>query len=238
MSVVEKLLAAFYPNRCPCCRRVSGSSLPCDECEPDLKEQLIIGKVCKRCGLGKKNCCCGEYHYLFEGVAAPFYNRDEAQQGIYGLKYSDAPYAAVYFGGEMARTFRLRFPDVNIDFVCVVPCEASELRNKKYDAVEQLGKAVAKELKTPLKLTALKKVRKTEKQHTLSIQKRQTNVKGAYKPTARFDGKVVLLIDDIKTTGYTLNECSKQLRMAGAEKVYCLTALMTERKENYLVNSK
>ncbi|MBO5746086.1 MAG: ComF family protein [Clostridia bacterium] len=239
MSVLERLLKAIYPDRCPCCRQLKGIDEPCDDCAVVLKKQEISGKVCRRCGLEKRFCCCSQYHYLFEGVAAPFYNRDLAKDGVYGIKYKEAPFAAKYFGKRTAESFIKRFPDVKPDFVCCVPCYSKEARKKNYDAVEQLAKAVADELDLPLKLKALKKVRATEKQHTLPQDKRQANVKGAYKPTARFDGKTVLLIDDIKTTGYTLNECSKQLRMAGAEKVYCATALMTsKRQENALVKTR
>ncbi len=227
MGFLKRFESVLFPYRCACCGEVLNSEGPCEECSSALSEQVITGKVCKYCGLEKKYCECKKYHYLFEGVAAPFYNRGMAQDGVYRLKFSYAPYVAEFFGRKMAETFKLRFSKEHIDAVCIVPTKREDASKRDYDYVALLAKHCAKELKLSLKVNLLKKVRKTERQHELSHDKRQANVKGAYKATKRLDGKIILLIDDIKTTGYTLNECSKQLRMAGAEKVYCLTALQT-----------
>lgn len=227
MKLLDEVLSFIYPKRCPCCGTLNDSDEPCETCADDLTEQLITGKVCRYCGLEKQYCQCRQYHYLFEGTAAPYYNRGAAQNGVYMLKFQNSPYAAKFFGRKMAESFKKRFKDVNIDFICIIPASKKDARQRRYDNVELLAKECAKTLGVPLKAKALKKIRVTERQHNLSHDKRQANVKGAYKATGRFDGKTVLLIDDIKTTGYTLNECSKQLRLAGAEKVYCLTALMT-----------
>ena len=237
MVLLKRLESVLFPYRCACCGEVLNSEGPCEQCENDLLQQEIKGKVCKYCGLEKQFCECRRYHYLFEGVASPYYNSGMAQEGIYSLKFTYAPYAAEFFGHKMAETFKLHFSKERIDVVCIVPTKADDAIKRDYDYVGLLAKHCAKELKLPLNVKLLKKVRKTERQHQLSHDKRQANVKGAYKAMKRLDGKNVLLIDDIKTTGYTLNECAKQLRMAGAEKVYCLTALQTlnnpcKQKEN------
>lgn len=227
MKLLERLESVLFPERCPCCGEVLNAKGPCEDCENGLKEQLITGKVCRYCGHEKQYCECKKYHYLFEGVAAPFYNRDTAQNGVYRFKLSYAPYCAKYFGKMMADVFSQRFKNVSVDVVCIVPTHTVDARKRDYDYVALLAKRCAKELGLKFDPKLLKKVRKTDRQHELTADKRQANVKGAYKAMRRLDGKTVLLIDDIKTTGYTLNECSKQLRMAGAEKVYCLTALMS-----------
>ncbi len=230
MKLLDRITEIFYPSRCPCCGRLNDGGQPCDSCYDDLIKQAVVGKVCRYCGHEKTNCECRRYHYLFEGVCSPFYNRGAAQKGVYMLKFQNAPYVAEFFGQRMADTVLKRFPKINFDVVCIVPSTRKSLRNRKYDYVELLGKETAKDLKLQLDKGLLKKVRDTEKQHNLSHDKRQQNVKGAYKASKRLDGKTVLLVDDIKTTGYTLNECAKQLRLAGAEKVYCVTALLTLNK--------
>ena len=227
MKLIDKFLEALYPSRCACCGELNGGGHLCDDCENAIVEQRVIGSLCRKCGHEKHNCQCNKYHYLFEGVCAPFYNRNTAQQGVYMFKFRNAPYCADYFGMQIAATIRLRFKNIEFDTVCFVPSTRRSLRSRKYDYVELLAKKASKELGLPLSAKLLKKIRDTEKQHTLTSDKRQSNVKGAYKATKRIDGKTVLLIDDIKTTGYTLNECAKQLRMAGADKVYCATALLS-----------
>ena len=66
-----------------------------------------------------------------------------------------------------------------------------------------------------------------KQQHKLSIKNRLTNVNGKFYFNYRIDGATVLLVDDIRTTGATLDECAKMLLYAGADKVYCVTALAT-----------
>jgi ComF family protein len=146
------------------------------------------------------------------------------------LKFRNAPFAAEYFGNEMYECFKNRFPKVDIDLITIVPSTKKDLRHKHYDKVELLAKVFSKKSGVKLNKNVIKKIKQTKKQHDLLHNERQQNVKGAFMVSERLDGKTVLLVDDIKTTGYTLNECSKQLRMAGAEKVYCLTALLTSNK--------
>ncbi len=227
MKAFNKILEFVFPARCPCCGVLNDGGALCDECGADIVEQQLVGKVCRYCGHEKHNCQCSKYHYLFEGACSPYYNRDTAKEGVYMLKFRNAPYAADFFGKQMAETVKKRFSKVEFDAVCIVPSTRRSLSERKYDYVELLAKAMNKHLKLSLDQKLLKKIRNTEKQHTLTHDKRQSNVKGAYKATKRLDGKTVLLVDDIKTTGYTLNECAKQLRMAGAERVYCVTALQT-----------
>ncbi len=227
MKILSKLWEHLFPQRCPCCGELNDGGNPCDTCSDKIIDQLIVGRVCRYCGHEKHNCQCKKYHYLFEGVCAPYYNRGTAQDGVYMLKFQNAPYAADYFGQQMAETVLKRFQKVKFDAVCIVPSTRKALKEKRYDYVELLAKAMAKELKLPLDKRMLKKIRDTKKQHKLKHDERQSNVKGAYKATKRLDGKTILLVDDIKTTGYTLSECAKQLRLMGAEKVYCVTALLT-----------
>ena len=74
-------------------------------------------------------------------------------------------------------------------------------------------------------LYVLSCVKKVKKQHKSSIKERLLNTEGKYKCNYRIDNKNVLLIDDIKTTGATLDECAKELLFAGANSVYCITVL-------------
>ncbi len=232
MGLFSNIISFVFPPRCPCCNEINHNGLPCDECAVELKKCENLKNACRYCGLDKSCCQCSKYHYLFEGVASPFKNKGVAQEGVYGMKYHSMFHAARYFGVKLAECFAERFKNVNIDFVCIVPTHKSRLRKISYDYVELLAKTVAHKLGLPFRPKTLKKIKVTESQHLLPIDKRQANVKGAFLCKDDLHGKTILLIDDIKTTGYTLNECSKQLRMCGAEKVYCATALITEHKKS------
>ena len=127
----------------------------------------------------------------------------------------------------MAKEFRRRYPDVRIDVACGVPSTKKELEDKSCDQVSLLARYVVKALRVQYSPKLIKKMRETKRQRELKHDERAANVKDAFKVRENLKGKTVLLIDDIKTTGYTLSECAKQLRLQGAKEVYCLTALVT-----------
>lgn len=238
MNFLDKILKIVFPDRCPCCSKVSDSYKPCDRCAKLLNECRFDGKICKKCGNEIKFCDCKRFNYLFTGVCAPFKNVDKAQETVYGLKFLNRPYAAEYLGKEMAKRFIEVFSDKNIDFICFVPTHRRLNFKRDYDYIRLLAKQVATELGIPLRSRILKKIKYNKRQHKLSFNERKLNVKGVFSAVGDLTGKTVLLVDDIKTTGYTLNECAKQLRLAGAENVYCLTALISSNNTCKVRQSK
>lgn len=101
--------------------------------------------------------------------------------------------------------------------------------SRGFNQTEVMAKIISDILGVPL-INALKCVKFVHSQHELGIKQRRENVKDMYVPTGSLRGKSLLLVDDIKTTGATLNECAVQLLSAGADCVYCVTALISEKK--------
>lgn len=134
----------------------------------------------------------------------------------------------------MANCVKSDFPRVNFDFICFVPFTKLQKIRRNFNQSELLAEHIAKLLEIPLK-DVLIKLFETESQHKKSIRNRSGNVFGVYdvKENADVKGKTVLLVDDIKTTGATLNECAWILKIRGAKEVYCVTAALTgkEKKE-------
>ena len=223
----DLVASAFYPKRCPCCGEVKRDYRPCDRCEAALDSARIKGTSCPKCARALRDCHCGGFNPLYTGVVAPFKRQGMAKEGIYSLKFHAKFHAAEYFGIEMAKEFRRRYPDVVIDVVCGVPSTKKELEDKSCDQVLLLAKYVVRTLQVPYSPKLIKKIRETKRQRELKHDERAANVKDAFLVRENLREKTVLLIDDIKTTGYTLNECAKQLRLQGAKEVYCLTALVT-----------
>lgn len=221
------MLEFFYPPRCPSCGELNETGKVCEECAAKLDLCRPAGKVCLKCGLKDDVCECGKYNHLFDGICAPFLNDGQARQAVYAFKFGYRPFAAEYFGKEAARCFKARFGDVRPDLLCFVPTHRKKLKKRDYDYVALISKAISSELCIPILKDGLKAVKQNEAQHGLTIEKRRANVKGAYLANTDLTGKTVLLIDDIKTTGYTLSECAKQLKLAGAEKVFALTVLIS-----------
>ncbi len=121
-------------------------------------------------------------------------------------------------------------PWADLDGVAYVPLSKRGRRARGYDQGRLLAKSVARALGLPL-LGVLEKSRENQCQHGLGRAARMENVKGAYRAGPGAEGKALLLVDDIVTTGATLCQCAKALYDAGARQVYGLCAASAEKKE-------
>ena len=223
----------LFPKRCAVCETpINFREKICTECESKLNP--ITEKVCLRCGHILKNCECKRFAYHFRGVAVPFENSGAAREGIYTFKIHKNFDAADYFGEQIAKRVRELFPDVEFDIVTAIPMYERKSSLEIFDHAEFLAESTARHLGVRYKQLLLKS-KKNKSQHTLDAKERFINVKNAYEAIGKITYKNILLVDDIKTTGATLDECSRKLMLAGAENVYCATALITTCKEQ---NSK
>jgi ComF family protein len=112
-----------------------------------------------------------------------------------------------------------------VDAVVPVPLHVRRLRQREFNQSLRIGAHVARRLKRPLWPDALRRTRWTAPQITLDRAHRQANVRRAFlvrRPQA-VAGRRLLLVDDVYTTGATVNECAKTLRAAGAAEVYVVT---------------
>ncbi len=163
--------------------------------------------------------------------------RDSLVTAIHNLKFYDFPMLADYMGDCMAAAVRVDFADVAFDYVAAVPLGRRRRRKRGYNQAELLARRVAGALHIPY-ADLLEKVRNNPAQRKQNARSRRVNVYGAYAvidDSALWD-KTVLLIDDVKTTGATLNECAKMLRMHGAQGGicgnggYCIVQIMRKRR--------
>lgn len=113
-----------------------------------------------------------------------------------------------------------------IEMVTFVPLHRTRLRERDFNQSETLGRRIAAELALPA-TDCLEKTKHTANQNELSRQARLDNLKGAFQARGRrtplFRDRAILLVDDVMTTGATLDECSRTLLAAGAREVRCLT---------------
>lgn len=223
MKRISKAFAHYlFPKRCIVCNTVIPTDkFLCEDCEGSLER--IETKVCKRCGNTKTHCDCSRYVYHFRGAAAPYKNKDAAKIAVYGYKMRPNKDAAEYFAGPMVEQFRKMFPELSIDCVTAVPMKTLKKIGRGFDHTEHLAREVADRMALPY-VPLLKDTGKSKPQHELKAAERFKNVKGKYKAKQNSYTNV-LLIDDIKTTGASLDECSRQLMLAGTENVYVLTVV-------------
>lgn len=220
MKVIDFIIDALYPKRCASCHEITddGSAL-CTKCSNKLERVRV--PICIVCGNTLKECECDTFIYHFDGVVAPFKNNGVAKDMVYSFKF-DKDYSSVdYIVENMAKSVLNCYTHINFDFISFVP-----KKDKEFNQCEVLAKALSKTLNIPVREKSLIKIKDNQAQHKLSLIQRFGNVQDAYRADKKINGQTVLLLDDIKTTGATLNECAKELKFAGAEKVYCVAALI------------
>jgi ComF family protein len=142
-----------------------------------------------------------------------------AREAVHALKY----YGRHAIASTMARIMAQAVTGFPIDRVVPVSLHRSRLRERGYDQAELLARGVAGALDLRCEPDTLTRVRRTRQQTTLSADQRKRNVTGAFETREDVSGETVLLIDDVYTTGATMEAAASALRAAGADRVLAVT---------------
>ena len=233
-EIPSYLLHFFFPKTCFACgcdlaRRAEHSL--CPRCLGGLKEPGP--HICRRCGAvlksGGAHCyaCRGSKasKYKCALIRSAFVFNNSSRAWVHALKYGGADYLGKEMGKEMARRF-CRYPEMaQAEVIMPVPLFSKKYRERGYNQSELLAQSLAEVLLIPLDKTSLKRTRNTVSQTTLGRKGRLENMTGAFvcrNPKSVYR-KTVLLIDDVATTGATLEGCAQALKRAGAKKVLAYT---------------
>ena len=212
----------FFPHHCYLCGEVLyPRQRLCADCLD--KAPYIYPPVCERCGRSKEDCRCSKHRRAFKRCVSPFYHKGVAAQGIYTLKGRGYRVTVDGFANEMAEAVRREYGGIPFDFVTSVPLHKRDYTERGFDQAAKLGQAVALRLCLPYE-TVLKKITRTAPQKELKAVQRSGNLLGVFDVCGEVSGKTILLVDDVITTGATLDECAKMLKIFGAEEVYAVTA--------------
>ena len=226
-----KLIKLLYPQRCRYCDAVIDLRRKiCHTCENTL--QKIEGDICKLCGKKKEDCDCGHKKHFYKYVCAPFYYEGAASRAIWRLKFQNQVDLSKIFAEDLAECFDTYYKGYDFDLCTFVPSSEKSLKERGYNQAELLARDFCEIKELPCEELLLK-TRETKIQHDLLSFERTGNLAGAIELKGDVDltNKRVLIIDDIKTTGSTLNECAKMLLIGGADEVFCLTVAITNKKE-------
>lgn len=198
-----------FPPRCPICGRVIGFLPRCEECAAGLPQLLRE--------LGQPVDKPGHQLEFLEAAYAPFWYEPPVRTTVLNAKYEGRRDALDFLSGAMADT--LRAAGETADLIVPVPSHPRAVRRRGHDTALLFAQALAAHLCLPVRTDILWKTADTPPQHTLPAERRKVNLLGAFEvrtPQAA-EGRRILLVDDILTTGATLNECAKMLMAAGAD---------------------
>lgn len=231
---IRQLLAPTDIRCLSCGKDIFDETGFCSDCAKDVV--FNNGKTCKRCGVaidGAEDYCanCAFDKLYFDRAYSVFCYEGAVQKAILDMKFGNLGAYAKVFAKYLV--FLAEKHGLEYDIVTFAPMSKKAKRRRRYNQAQLLAEYFCDILgKNDLLVEAIVKVKETEPQEQLSKTERKTNLVGAYEVNAQVKGKRVLVIDDVKTTGATLNECAKVLKRAGATTVIALT--VASRKENFL----
>ncbi len=218
----QALVEFVFPAQCLGCGR-HGSYL-CPDCQASLPS--VVPPICFRCGLplGHGVLCpdCRAGTGALDGIRSPYLMSGLMREAVHHLKYRNLKALAPVLGELMARYLSLN--PLPAEALVPVPLHGSRLRERGYNQAELLAREVGKRMGLPVLKTGLARERPAHPQaRAASAAQRRANVEGAFLCPDRLDGLSVLLVDDVCTTGATLDACAVALRAAGAASVWGVT---------------
>lgn len=234
MGVKENVLQILFPKTCPICGDILDKER---EICPECKHKLIYIREpkCKKCGKPfeqreygsqMREYCgdCTKLHHSYEHGMALFQYNEEIRESIFRFKYHNQRTYAEFYGKEMAKRYGTFIHSLGIEVFIPVPLSKKKQRNRGFNQAELIARICGQQLGISVDNGKLLRCRDTVPQKELNHTERRKNLKSAFiigKNEVKY--KKVLLVDDIYTTGSTIDACAEILRQDGAEKVYFIS---------------
>ena len=223
MAILRDLIRAvaaapgsLLAQDCFLCASASGDALLCPACEADLPR--LAGARCPVCALptSRGEVCgpCLKEPPHFDATTAYFVYSFPVDRIIQALKYGHRLAVARYLGNVLSESFRS-----HADVLVALPLHPLRLRERGFNQAVEIARPVARSLGLPLMLEAVVRDADRAPQAGLPWSERRRNVRGAFRCVTNLTGKRVLLVDDVMTTGATLNEFARVLKLHGATRV-------------------
>jgi competence protein ComFC len=247
----DALVSVFFAAGCRLCERllIRASAVPiCDQCLASFP--ALGGVLCGMCGQPQAAWSLGGddagQQYPSQGVICPqcqsrAYGFDRARsyalykgplvRAIMLLKFERMEPLGRWFADRLGEVARLQALVSEVDIVVPVPLHRQRQRERGYNQADLIAKPLARKLGLPYRAVLLVRTKPRPDKHILSLEERWDSVRGAFatRPGSKVDNLRVLLIDDVMTTGATLDAAAKALRGAGAKSVIGLTVARAAR---------
>lgn len=218
---LRQLLGLLFPQHCPVCNKDAhaSSSLPlCTDCWNGIVR--YTGPGCRRCGLPTVSvhtdlcqACLTDPPPFTHAISYGIY-AGTLKEAIHLLKFNKHRRLAKPLAGLLAD---LDLPMA--DILVPVPIHLNQLRTREFNQTALIARQLSKITGIPLMIDGLSKVKETAAQIDVDRNERLRNLKKAFAASGRVNGKRILLVDDVITTGATVRECAKALMKAGAASV-------------------
>ncbi len=197
-----------------CSARVIGK-LICPDCETDLP--TLPATVCPQCALptlsGEICGVCLKHPPAFDHARAVFAYAFPLDILVQQCKYAHATSLTAYFATRMAQ---LTNSETGLDYLLPMPLHPSRLAQRGFNQAAEIARRLSSRIGIPWLAEACTRIRNTPSQAGLDLKSRQRNLRGAFVCDMDLSGKRIVLIDDVMTSGSSLNELARVVRQAGA----------------------
>lgn len=229
---LKGLAVLLWPEVCPFCGCVSQSGV-CQECRKAVEKLKFKGPCCMRCGrtirYAEEEYCpeCKRITHVFDQGHALWRHQKPVSSSVYQFKFHNQRAFASYYAKEMISEYRSAIERWGIDLLLPVPLHPGRRRARGYNQAELLARELGKNLGLPAESGIVLRIRSTTPQKELGRWERKQNLADAFamrrQDVPKVRGKNVCLVDDIYTTGSTMDAVAEVLREAGVNRVYFLT---------------
>lgn len=225
-KVFAGILDLFYPPRCPFCDELlMPGEMLCADC--GVMDWNVREPVCKRCGkpleMEREEYCgdCSRKKHNYRQGKAVFVYRDRVRQSMYRFKYSNRREYAGFYAREAARLYADWVAACGIEVIIPVPMYPGKKRRRGYNQAEVFARELGKELNLPNDSRIVRRLRDTVPQKELNDRQRRKNLKNAFQLSEDVvKYSQILLVDDIYTTGSTIDAVAEVLLSGGAKNIY------------------
>lgn len=196
----------LFPPRCAGCGQLD--TVWCDKCQRAIEEMSLSENLQPRSPL--------------HDISATAWHIGKIREAVQALKYQNVPYLAQPLGKKLALCLMER--EWTIDMIVPVPLHTKRLQERGYNQAQLLAEQVAKITGIVCEPNALHRIKETKSQVTISGAERLENIKDAFVANSHIvNGRSILIVDDVYTTGSTMSACGEALVAVGAASVYGLT---------------
>lgn len=235
-SALEGLASVLFAARCRLCEQLltTATRVPvcpgclgrvrpleplaaCDRCQRPLSLAVSTPEAVALCGP------CRQEETVFDRLRVFGAYDGELRQLIVLLKYNGLRPLAGPLGGWLALVAKQHPQVAEVDALVPVPLHPRRQRQRGYNQAELIGRELSRWIERPVAAGWLERLKDTPSQTGLTLAQRVENVRGAFAARSKLDSRRILLVDDVCTTGATLNACARALKGAGAKSVQAVT---------------
>lgn len=237
-NIARKFLVMLYPNRCPVCDRILHDTLICPACAGKIR--YITQPYCYSCGkpvghAAQEYCAdCARKKHEFKQGRALFLYQGPVRGILYRYKYSNRRDYTEFLAREAVRCYGAWVRQLGIDLAMPIPLSKKRMHRRGYNQADVFGRRFCELCGLDYDAKSLVRIRNTAPQKQLSVQERKNNLKNAFKMNRNVVKlKRILLIDDIYTTGSTIDAAALALKQAGASDIFYLCISIGQGQQDF-----